>query len=164
MTTASKVLLVLGATGETGRQIVASALGSTQIIKVVEVGRKASTLPATTPNLHKLTFVPIDYEKLAHSDPAEMDKLSSVKADVVAIALGTTRAAAGSAQKVITLLQRLAPSIVDTSHDSLFESTENTFSQERPPREYLPSTRSSSTSLPERPTAPPSSPTSRAKD
>ena len=98
--TANKVMLVLGATGETGRQIVASALASNQITQVVEIGRKASTLPATTPNLHKLTFIPLDYEKLANADPEEKQKITAVNANVVAIALGTTRAAAGSAEKV----------------------------------------------------------------
>ena len=104
--TASKTILVLGATGETGKQVVAAALASNRITSVVEVGRRASTLPPATPNLHKLTFIPIDYEKLAQADPQEKEKLANVKADVVAIALGTTRAAAGSAEKVLSIILR----------------------------------------------------------
>lgn len=96
-------LLILGATGATGRHALAAALAAPSISTVVEVGRKPSALPQDTPGLAKLSFTAVDFEKLAEGDVMEQRKLASVDADAVLIALGTTKAQAGSFDKFVRI-------------------------------------------------------------
>ncbi|KAK4058329.1 hypothetical protein OIO90_000486 [Microbotryomycetes sp. JL221] len=91
----SKTIILLGATGETGRQALAAALSSSAISQIYSFGRRAPDTVSAT-DTTKLTHTPIDFDKLLQGDMTEANKLSSVNADAVVIALGTTRAAAGS--------------------------------------------------------------------
>ncbi|KAK4693814.1 oxidoreductase, partial [Phenoliferia sp. Uapishka_3] len=99
----SKVLL-LGSTGAVGSQTILSLLSSSSYSSVHALGRRPPTLPATTPNLSKLTTAPnISFEDLLNGDKAEEKKLRDVEADVVLITLGTTRAAAGGMEKFVRI-------------------------------------------------------------
>lgn len=71
---------------------------------VYSIGRRAPDLPADTPGLNKLKHEAFDYDALL-SNPAgsEANKLKSFDADAVVIALGTTRAQAGSAEAFVKI-------------------------------------------------------------
>ncbi|GAA6054453.1 hypothetical protein JCM3770_007224 [Rhodotorula araucariae] len=104
MATAQKRLLLLGATGETGRQALAAALADARTSHVLTFGRSAPTIDATIPGHAKLTHASLDYEALLAERDAggvgpESDKLRAADADAVLIAHGTTRANAGSAER-----------------------------------------------------------------
>ncbi|CEQ42956.1 SPOSA6832_04834, partial [Sporobolomyces salmonicolor] len=91
-------LLLLGATGETGRQVLASALSSPA---VHTFGRSTpKTVDQDTPGFSKLVHTSLDYEKLLVGEDhgAEAKKLKEANADVVLCTLGTTRKTAGSAE------------------------------------------------------------------
>jgi oxidoreductase len=88
MATSPLTVLLLGATGETGRCVLSSSLASSFISSLHSFGRRAPTTP-TDPKLQHHT---IDFEGLLASDQAEALKLQRVSADAVVIALGTTRA------------------------------------------------------------------------
>mgnify|MGYP001588945915 CR=1 FL=1 len=85
--------LVLGATGATGKNALTASLASPSVSSVHSLGRRNPELPPTTPGLEKLHTGTIDFDALLKSDPEEVRKLKAVEADVVVIALGTTRAA-----------------------------------------------------------------------
>ncbi|KAK4050112.1 C-24(28) sterol reductase [Microbotryomycetes sp. JL201] len=99
-TMATKTIILLGATGETGRQALAAALASPSISLVHSFGRSPPKTTTSSPDsVNKLVHTHLDFDKLLQGDTTEADKLKSVKADSVVIALGTTRAAAGSFEK-----------------------------------------------------------------
>ncbi|GAA5867283.1 hypothetical protein JCM1840_005009 [Sporobolomyces johnsonii] len=94
-------LLLLGATGETGRHALAAALSSPAVSQVNTFGRSPpKTVDQGTPGFSKLVHTPLDFEKLLASDDhaAEAKKLKDANADVVLCTLGTTRKNAGSAE------------------------------------------------------------------
>jgi oxidoreductase len=102
--TSSKTLLLLGATGETGRQALLSALSSPSISSVLSLGRRSPSLPADTPGYSKLQHISLDFSKLLDDkDAGEQAKLRDAKADLVVCALGTTRAAAGGMDKFVRI-------------------------------------------------------------
>lgn len=99
MTTQHRLLL-LGATGETGKQALSAALADSRVSHVLTFGRRAPTLDPSTPS-SKLTHSSLDFDALLKEGSAggpETSKLRSAEADSVLIALGTTRASAGSAE------------------------------------------------------------------
>ncbi|KAG6877544.1 hypothetical protein C0993_006237 [Termitomyces sp. T159_Od127] len=90
--TIGKSALLIGATGQTGQKILLDLLQSPDFTKVGEYGRRVtdkSALP--TSGTDKLVQRTIDFENLKESG------LKEHKWDVVFIALGTTKNAAGSA-------------------------------------------------------------------
>ncbi|KPV73958.1 uncharacterized protein RHOBADRAFT_54541 [Rhodotorula graminis WP1] len=98
MAATQKRLILLGATGETGRQALAAALADARISTVLTLGRTAPPVPAH----HKLRHESLDFEALLSEGTAggpETAKLRDADADAVLIALGTTRANAGSAER-----------------------------------------------------------------
>ncbi|KAG5727916.1 Oxidoreductase HTATIP2, partial [Termitomyces sp. T112] len=91
-TTVGKSALLIGATGQTGQQILRDLLQSPDFAKVGEYGRRVtdkSALPAS--GVDKLVQRTIDFENLEEAG------LKEHKWDVVFIALGTTKKVAGSA-------------------------------------------------------------------
>ncbi|GAA6060366.1 hypothetical protein JCM10212_004550 [Sporobolomyces blumeae] len=93
-------MILLGATGATGKEALVHALACPSIDKVYSFGRRAPTLD---PPSDKLIHQSLDFDKLLldKSSPeyeAEARKLRDVDASAVLIALGTTRKAAGSAE------------------------------------------------------------------
>ncbi|SCZ99182.1 BZ3500_MvSof-1268-A1-R1_Chr3-1g05860 [Microbotryum saponariae] len=100
---AGKNIIVLGATGEVGRQALASALAAPTTQSVYSFGRRPPPVPADAPGIDKLKHFGLDFDKLLAGDAAEGRKLSEVRADAVVIALGTTRANAGSAANFIKI-------------------------------------------------------------
>ncbi|GAA5905030.1 hypothetical protein JCM8208_007664 [Rhodotorula glutinis] len=98
MATTQKRLILLGATGETGRQALTAALADARISRVLTYGRTAPSVPAND----KLRHESLDFEALLSEGAAggpETTKLRDADADAVLIALGTTRANAGSAER-----------------------------------------------------------------
>lgn len=93
-------LLLLGATGETGKHALTAALASPSISSVHSLGRRNPELPPTTPGLDKLHTGTIDFEALLKEDSEEVRKVKEVEADVVVIALGTTKAAVSFSRQV----------------------------------------------------------------
>lgn len=94
-------LLLLGATGETGKQALAAALSDSRVSHVLTFGRRAPTLDTSTTGSDKLTHSSLDFDALLKEGEAggpETAKLREAQADSVLIALGTTRASAGSAE------------------------------------------------------------------
>lgn len=89
---AGKTALLLGATGQTGHKILNELLHSSDFTKVGEYGRRLTDAGAITTGKDKLVQKTIDFEKLGEAG------LEDDKWDVVFIALGTTRKAAGSAE------------------------------------------------------------------
>ncbi|SCV74072.1 BQ2448_6504 [Microbotryum intermedium] len=110
---AGKNIIVLGATGEVGRQALASALagdarspvvvGAPTTQSVYSFGRQPPTVPTGAPGIDKLKHSGLDFDKLLAGDAVESRKLSEVQADAIIIALGTTRANAGSAANFIKI-------------------------------------------------------------
>lgn len=104
MATASKTIVLLGATGETGRQVLSAALQSSAVTSVYSFGRRepdSSDVPAGTSN--KLHHVSIDFDKLLANDADEGRKLRDVDGDAVIVCLGTTRANAGGLDKFVKI-------------------------------------------------------------
>ncbi|BGP42643.1 hypothetical protein JCM10449v2_006655 [Rhodotorula kratochvilovae] len=104
MATAQKRLVILGATGETGRQALTAALADARTAQVLTFGRTAPTVDAATPGHSKLKHEPLDYEALLSERAAgaggpETSRLRDANADAVLIAHGTTRGNAGSAER-----------------------------------------------------------------
>lgn len=90
----SRSAIVLGATGATGRQVVAQLLESKEWGKVTTIGRRE--LP-DEPKSEKLNHVVVpDFDKL---DSTHTDKWAGH--DVVFNCLGTTRSAAGGAENFV---------------------------------------------------------------
>ncbi|KAF5379504.1 hypothetical protein D9615_006483 [Tricholomella constricta] len=89
---AGKTALLLGATGATGQKVLTELLQSPDFTKVAEYGRRVTDVGAITSGKDKLVQKTIDFEKLGEAG------LKDGKWDVVFIALGTTRKAAGSAE------------------------------------------------------------------
>lgn len=94
----TKRLVLLGATGETGRQALVAALDDARVSSVHTFGRSAPSVPAND----KLKHESLDFEALLNEGAAggpESAKLREADADAVLVALGTTRANAGSAER-----------------------------------------------------------------
>ncbi|GAA5953716.1 hypothetical protein JCM8115_004128 [Rhodotorula mucilaginosa] len=96
-------MLILGGTGEVGRQAVAAALADARVSHVLSFGRRPPPVPADAPGHEKLQHTSLDFDALLAEvrqgyDGSEAKKLSGSDADSVVIALGTTRANAGSAE------------------------------------------------------------------
>ncbi|KAG9040802.1 Protein fmp52, mitochondrial [Tulasnella sp. UAMH 9824] len=92
--TASESVLLLGATGATGKHLLRDLLASNHFSRVVEAGRRVTPTESLqdAAGKEKLTQKTIDFEKLEESG------LKDEKADVIVIVLGTTKAQAGSAE------------------------------------------------------------------
>ncbi len=91
--------IVLGSTGEVGKHALLAALASPAFDQVHSFGRSAPKhVDPSTPGHAKLVHTPLDYDKLHGGDAAEAGKLAAVEAAAVLIALGTTKANAGSAE------------------------------------------------------------------
>jgi len=92
--------IVLGSTGEVGKQALLAALASPAFDKVHSFGRSAPKhVDPSTPGHAKLVHTPLDYDKVWSGDAAEAGKLAAVQAEAVLIAMGTTRANAGGAEQ-----------------------------------------------------------------
>jgi len=85
----SKVALVLGATGETGKEVVSQLVRCPTYNKILCLGRRIVDLPASGEGWEKVEQAVVDYDNLAESE----DKFSGV--DSAFCCLGTTRAKAG---------------------------------------------------------------------
>lgn len=83
--------LVFGATGATGKHILSNVLGMKEYTKVGEFGRRVTPLESIVGDKSKLVQKTVDFEKIAEEPDLKQHW------DVVYIALGTTRADAGSA-------------------------------------------------------------------
>lgn len=103
--TSNNTLILLGATGETGKQALLAALASPSISHIHSFGRTPPTIPPPTavsnPDQSKLTHHHLDFELLCDQGPQgeEGRKLKDVGADAVVIALGTTAKLAGSGDR-----------------------------------------------------------------
>jgi len=97
-----ETVLLLGATGATGKHVLRELLANNHFTRVVEAGRRvtASEAVAALAGKEKLVQKTIDFENLQESG------LADEKADVVVIVLGTTRAKAGSAEAFIKIDQK----------------------------------------------------------
>ncbi|GAA6038303.1 hypothetical protein JCM8097_003934 [Rhodosporidiobolus ruineniae] len=95
-------LIVLGATGETGKQALTAALQSAEVSHVYSFGRTAPTVDPSV-STAKLTHTSLDFDALlaekSAGEGSEGKKLRDAEADAVVIALGTTKKNAGSAEK-----------------------------------------------------------------
>lgn len=97
-------VILIGATGECGRHALVAALAALEVSKVLSFGRSPPTnIGQTTSGSEKLTHTGLNFEKLCQADSAEAAKLASTKASVVIIALGTSRAKAGSADQFVRI-------------------------------------------------------------
>ncbi|KAI0339568.1 hypothetical protein BDW22DRAFT_1380212 [Trametopsis cervina] len=83
--------LLFGATGATGKHLLRELLSSDKYNKVGEYGRRV-TDKANLPNAAKLE------QKSVNFDAIEQERVKEGEWDVVLITMGTTRAAAGSAE------------------------------------------------------------------
>ncbi|KAG8882238.1 Protein fmp52, mitochondrial [Tulasnella sp. 332] len=92
-------VLLLGATGAVGRHVLRELLASNHWTRVVEAGRRvtAEDVLQGVVGKEKLVQKTIDFEKL------DVCGLKDEKADVVVIVLGTSKAAAGSAENFIKI-------------------------------------------------------------
>ncbi|KAJ3514151.1 hypothetical protein NLJ89_g2529 [Agrocybe chaxingu] len=88
----SQSALIIGATGATGKHLLANLLASPHFSRVGEYGRRVTPTDQIPVGQDKLEQKVIDFEKLGESG------LKQGKWDVVFITLGTTKAAAGSAE------------------------------------------------------------------
>ncbi|GAA6033211.1 hypothetical protein JCM8097_002997 [Rhodosporidiobolus ruineniae] len=81
-------LIILGATGETGRQALTAALKSPAVSHVYSFGRTAPSVDTSLPT-SKLTHASLDFEALLREgkDGVEAQKLKDVNADAVVIGL-----------------------------------------------------------------------------
>ncbi|ORY82306.1 hypothetical protein BCR35DRAFT_303680, partial [Leucosporidium creatinivorum] len=79
-------------------------LSSPSISTVLSLGRRAPTVPNDTPGYSKLQHIPLDFDKLLDDkDVTEQAKLRDTNADLVVVALGTTRAQAGGMDKFVRI-------------------------------------------------------------
>ncbi|KAG8918134.1 Protein fmp52, mitochondrial [Tulasnella sp. 417] len=94
MATTSESVLLLGATGATGKHLLRDLLASNHFSRVVEAGRRVTPAESLqdVPGKEKLTQKTIDFEKLDESG------LKDEKVDAIVIVLGTSKAQAGSAE------------------------------------------------------------------
>jgi len=91
--------IVLGSTGEVGKHTLLAALASPAFAHVHSFGRSPpKNVNPDTPGHDKLVHTALDFDKVCAGDAAEAAKLGAVGAAAVLIALGTTRASAGSAE------------------------------------------------------------------
>ncbi|GAA5929060.1 Fmp52p [Sporobolomyces koalae] len=95
-------VIILGATGATGKESLAAALASPSVATVHSFGRRSPPVD-NLPGKEKLRHESLDFDKLLLARgtaeyEAEANKLKQVDADSVLIALGTTRKTAGSAE------------------------------------------------------------------
>lgn len=95
-------IIVLGSSGQTGKEALAYALSAPSVSNVFSFGRRSPPVDNLT-GANKLTHATLDFEKLLLGKgnaeyEAEANKLRQVDADAVLIALGTTRKNAGSAE------------------------------------------------------------------
>ena len=88
--TRGKVALVLGASGETGKEVVKNLVKSDNIAKVIIVGRKELVYPDEDIYRSKISQKIVDFDNLESS----ADVFAGV--DVAFCCLGTTRAVAGA--------------------------------------------------------------------
>ncbi|GAA6016836.1 hypothetical protein JCM10207_003268 [Rhodosporidiobolus poonsookiae] len=95
--TSAAHLIILGSTGEVGKQCLAAALEDERVAAVHTFGRRAPTVPDST----KLKHTSLDFEALLAENGAgpETRKLKDADCDGIVIALGTTRKNAGGAEK-----------------------------------------------------------------
>ncbi|KAL8278959.1 hypothetical protein RQP46_008628 [Phenoliferia psychrophenolica] len=101
---ATTKVLILGATGETGKHVLLSALANPAYSTVLALGRKAPSVDPSTPGFSKLVSEPtISFDGLVSGDQVEVQKLKDAQADTVLVTLGTTRAAAGSFEKFVKI-------------------------------------------------------------
>ncbi|GJN93613.1 hypothetical protein Rhopal_006670-T1 [Rhodotorula paludigena] len=93
-------LLVLGGTGLVGREVVIAALSNDAISAVLSFGRKPPPVEPSVAGFSKLQHTALDFEALLAEKEGgpETQKLRAADADSVVVALGTTRATAGSAE------------------------------------------------------------------
>ncbi|GAA5996066.1 Fmp52p [Rhodotorula paludigena] len=93
-------LLVLGGTGLVGREVVTAALSNDAISAVLSFGRKPPPVDPSVAGFSKLQHTALDFEALLAEKEGgpETQKLRAADADSVVVALGTTRATAGSAE------------------------------------------------------------------
>ncbi|KZP28687.1 hypothetical protein FIBSPDRAFT_947514 [Athelia psychrophila] len=89
---AAQSALIIGATGATGKHVLAEILASPSFSRVGEYGRRVTPLEQITVGKEKLEQKTVDFEKVEEAG------LASGNWDVVFITLGTTKAAAGSAE------------------------------------------------------------------
>jgi len=89
---ASRSALIIGATGQTGRHLLQNLLSSPHFTRVGEYGRRVTPIEDITTGKDKLEQKVVDFERLQESG------LNKEQWDVVFITLGTTKAAAGSAE------------------------------------------------------------------
>lgn len=89
-----KKVILVGATGATGKEVLAELLRTDHFAQVYSFGRRpcGQTHP-------KLAEQIVDFEKLADGDEVEAKKFKDIGADAAIITLGTTRADAGSASR-----------------------------------------------------------------
>ncbi|KAG8912576.1 Protein fmp52, mitochondrial [Tulasnella sp. 408] len=94
MASTSKSVLLLGATGATGKHLLRDLLASNHFSRVVEAGRRVTPTESLqdATGKEKLTQKTIDFEKLEESG------LKDEKVDAIVIVLGTSKAQAGSAE------------------------------------------------------------------
>ncbi|KAG8985276.1 Protein fmp52, mitochondrial [Tulasnella sp. 427] len=90
----SESVLLLGATGATGKHVLRDLLASNHFSRVVEAGRRVTPTESLqdATGKEKLTQKVIDFEKLEESG------LKDEKVDAVVVVLGTSKASAGSAE------------------------------------------------------------------
>ncbi|KAF8909457.1 hypothetical protein CPB85DRAFT_1307608 [Mucidula mucida] len=88
----TKTALIIGATGQVGQHVLKELLASSHYSKVGECGRRLTDVATLGAGKDKLEQKAIDFEKLGEAG------LKEGKWDVVFLTLGTTRAAAGSAE------------------------------------------------------------------
>ncbi|KAG9033911.1 Protein fmp52, mitochondrial [Tulasnella sp. JGI-2019a] len=124
-------VLLLGATGATGRHVLRELLASNHWNRVVEAGRRvtAADVVKGLEGKEKLVQKTIDFEKL------ETAGLREEKADVVIIVLGTSKAAAGSEENFIKIDRKY---VIDAAKVAKTESEQRLL--------YLSSTGTSATS------------------
>ncbi|KAG9028260.1 Protein fmp52, mitochondrial [Tulasnella sp. UAMH 9824] len=93
-TSTSESVLLLGATGATGKKVLRDLLASNHFSRVVEAGRRVTPTESLqdATGKEKLTQKTIDFEKLEESG------LKDEKVDAIVIVLGTSKAQAGSAE------------------------------------------------------------------
>jgi len=98
-TSQGETVLLLGATGATGKHVLRELLANNHFTRVVEAGRRVTPSEAVEAlaGKEKLIQKTIDFDNLQAS------QLADEKADVVVIVLGTTRAKAGSAEAFIKI-------------------------------------------------------------
>ncbi|KAF9466204.1 hypothetical protein BDZ94DRAFT_252586 [Collybia nuda] len=94
---ASQTALLLGATGQVGQNVLKELLANPHFTKVGEYGRRVTNTDNLTTGKDKLVQKTIDFEKLGESG------LKEGKWDVVFIAMGTTKKAAGSAEAFVKI-------------------------------------------------------------